>query len=135
MNLIVCLDDRNGMAFHGRRQSRDRYLTADVLTVVREKRLWMAPETAELFEELTESILVDADFPDMASSEDYCFCEDDRWLSCRSPVGSIIVYRWNRVYPADLRFPEEELLKRFCSVEKEFAGFSHPRITRERYTL
>lgn len=27
MHLVLCLDDNNGMAFNGRRQSRDRELT------------------------------------------------------------------------------------------------------------
>ena len=31
MNLIVCLDDRNGMMFNGRRQSRDRADIEDIL--------------------------------------------------------------------------------------------------------
>ena len=39
MNLIVCLDDKNGMAFNGRRQSRDRLLTEDLLQTVGESCL------------------------------------------------------------------------------------------------
>lgn len=135
MNLIVCLDNKNGMAFNRRRQSRDRYLMADILEVVGEGCLRMAPESAELFPELPGNVRVDADFINRAADDEYCFCEDDRWLPLRSRAGSIIVYRWNRVYPADLRFPGEELEKRERTVEKEFAGFSHERITRERYSL
>ena len=135
MNLIVCLDDKNGMAFNGRRQSRDRLLTEDLLQTVGESCLWMAPESAELFPELPENVRVDADYMNRASGGEYCFCEDERVLARCDCAGSIIVYRWNRVYPADLRFPGEELAKRERRVEREFAGYSHEKITRERYSL
>ena len=39
MRVIVCLDDRNGMLFNRRRQSRDRRVVEDILRELGEKRL------------------------------------------------------------------------------------------------
>ena len=36
MILALCVDDKNGMAFNGRRQSMDRLLRADLLTAAGE---------------------------------------------------------------------------------------------------
>lgn len=135
MNLIVCLDDRNGMCFNRRRQSRDRELARRLPEDCGGGTLWLAPESLTFFGELPENGRIDGDYMSMASGEDYCFCEDGRWLARRAEVRSIIVYRWNRVYPADIRFPQEELDRRHRTVEAEFAGSSHERITLERYTL
>ena len=43
MIAIVCLDDKNGMSFNHRRQSRDACLRREILTLTRGRRLWMAP--------------------------------------------------------------------------------------------
>ena len=44
----------------------------------------------------------------------------------------IILYKWNRVYPADFRF-EVDLSSWKLEESEEFAGLSHEKITRERY--
>ena len=36
MILVICVDDKGGMAFNGRRQSMDRLLRADLLQTVGE---------------------------------------------------------------------------------------------------
>ena len=73
MNVIVCLDDKNGMLFNKRRQSQDK-------------------------------------------------------------INTLIIYKWNRIYPADLHFDINvndvswELID-----SEEFNGSSHEKITREIY--
>ena len=49
MIAIVCLDDRDGMGFNGRRQSRDVRLREKVLEMAAGRRLWMAPCSADQF--------------------------------------------------------------------------------------
>ena len=39
MQIIVCVDDRGGMLFNKRRQSRDRVLIADVLSELGDKKI------------------------------------------------------------------------------------------------
>ena len=49
MIVIVCVDQRNGLAFNGRRQSRDRMVAADILKESAGRRLWMTPSSLRLF--------------------------------------------------------------------------------------
>ena len=48
-------------------------------------------------------------------------------------IEKVILYHWNRDYPADVYFPVDLSVWK-CVETKEFAGSSHEKITRERYT-
>ena len=43
LRLIVCLDDKNGMAFNHRRQSRDCIVTAKIAELVKGSTLHFSP--------------------------------------------------------------------------------------------
>lgn len=43
MKLIVCMDDKNGMAFNHRRQSRDRVLAERIMELTENAKLYIAP--------------------------------------------------------------------------------------------
>jgi len=125
---VVCVDDRNGMLFHNRRLSRDRLLCEDIIRCC--GMLWVKPEAAALFADHTDCIHVAEDCLRRAGSGEFCFVEDDP-LEDISPEG-LILYRWNRRYPADvhLAFSPEEHGMTLLSRE-DFPGSTHPRITRE----
>ena len=69
--------------------------------------------------------------------EENCFAESDPSLAktCflnTGQVDSVILYKWNRVYPADQYFAMD--LSGWKLVETvEFPGSSHEKITEERY--
>ena len=132
MHLILCVDDRNGLCFGGRRQSQDRLLREDLLSMTRGVPLWMAPYSARQFESLPENVRVAENFMEEAGAGEYCFCE---LQLPQSNVESITVYRWNRHYPSDLALPDSWLQCRSLTERKEFPGSSHEIITREVYTL
>ena len=129
MHLIVCIDERNGMSFQGRRQSSDRLLREDMLALVGDGILWMSPYSGAQFEDRA-NIRADENFLTLAGDGEYCFCE-----TClpAGKIESIILYRWNRHYPADLHFPQQLLDSRLQVQVTEFPGFSHETITREVY--
>ena len=52
---------------------------------------------------------------------------------CVDRLDRLIVYRWNRHYPSDVRFPLE-LADFTLQSSTEFRGSSHDLITREEYT-
>ncbi len=133
MILIVCLDDRNGMAFGGRRQSRDRELTARIAARVGAARLWTTPYSAPLFEGLEMPLSVDADCLTKAAAGDFCFVETQE-VPPDLAVEALVVYRWNRHYPGDLYFPADRLLPPLTLVSAtDFVGYSHDTITEELY--
>lgn len=134
MNLIACIDDQNGMMFNHRRQSRDRLLIADALQLCAGRRLWMAPYSASLFSGCADQIHVDPDYLLCAPQGDFCFAEGAPLLPYLQRIESIWLYKWNRVYPADVYLdlvPEQ--CGFFCTEQKDFTGSSHSRITRECY--
>ncbi len=51
MKLIVCLDDKNGMMFNNRRQSRDKILIENMLELCKDKKLYTSEYSSKLFPE------------------------------------------------------------------------------------
>lgn len=131
MTLILCLDDRNGMLFQGRRQSRDRVLCQRILDIVGDGRLLMNAYSAKLFPK--NKVTVAEDPAAEARSGDHCFVEDLDIHGCLSKANSLILYRWNRVYPSDVTFPEDGLAGYQLVESTEFPGSSHEKITQEVY--
>ncbi len=126
MKLIVCLDDNNGMMFNKRRQSRDRVLVENVLEFCKGEKLYTNEYSAKLFPENTVEMFESID----NIEEGYCFAEN--FTVNEEYVEEIIVYKWNRLYPADTYFNIEP--EKWNLVETvEFEGSSHEKITRERY--
>lgn len=126
MKLIVCLDDKNGMMFNKRRQSRDKILIENVLELCKGERLYTNEYSLKLFPENSVEICENP-----AEIDDgYCFAEN--FLVNEEDVEEIIAYKWNRLYPADVYFNID--LKNWTLAESvEFEGSSHEKITRERY--
>ncbi len=134
MKLIVCIDDKLGMAFNNRRQSKDSALRADILTLT-DGKLWMNTYSAAQFEE-ANTFYMDDDFLDKAAADDYCFVENADIAPYAERVSGVILYRWNRHYPSDRKFPMELFEDRWILESTfEFPGSSHETITREVYAL
>ena len=131
MNLIVVLDDRNGMLFNHRRQSRDRALIDRMLQVSGGK-LIVSAYTAALFEGKTADLTVAEDPLAVATLGQWCFLEDRSPAPAIDQIEKLIVYRWNRVYPSDLKF-DFDLSAMQCISKTDFAGYSHETLTEEVY--
>lgn len=126
MKLIVCLDDNNGMMFNKRRQSRDRVLIENVLEICKGEKLYTNDYSLPLFPE--NSVEIFESIEEIGNG--YCFAEN--FTVNEDDIEEIIVYKWNRVYPADVYFNID--LKNWSLTETvDFKGSSHEKITREIY--
>ncbi len=131
MIAIICLDQNNGMFFNDRRQSKDRTVRKDILSITAKKRLFMTEYSYAQFKEDDgcdiQHINICTDFFEQ-EKDDYCLIEncyfDDR------KAERLIVYRWDKVYPADHRY---NLNGWNLKNTMEFQGYSHDKITREIY--
>ncbi|MBE6732705.1 MAG: ribonuclease Z [Ruminococcaceae bacterium] len=133
MKVIVCLDDKNGMLFNKRRQSSDCLVRRSVLEMVGDSKLYMNEYSKKQFLEQSDSIVVSDKFLNLALEDDYCFLESTDFIKFLDNINTIIIYRWNRVYPSDTIFPSD-ILKTFKMTETEdFEGNSHKTITKEVY--
>lgn len=132
MIAAVCIGEGNGMLFNRRRVSRDRRQQEDLLAFCGNGRLWMGGCSARLFAWAAERVTVDEDFLDKAGPGEVCFVEDRALAPAADRVEAVVLYRWNRAYPADVRFDLD--LSGFQLAERtEFPGNSHEKITREIY--
>lgn len=117
------------MLLYGKRLSRDRVMNEDIRKIAGD-RLKISPFSASLF----PGIQPDSSFLRDAGDDDYCFVENEPLLPWADQISEMIVYCWNRDYPAttflDLvpSAPEWKLAS-----EKDFQGSSHDRITRKIY--
>ena len=136
MIIIACVDDNNGMLFHQRRQSRDIALYNRILQLTEGKRLLMNEYSAKQFlKEEHQNVIVQSDFLDIAQGQDYCFVENVDISQYGNDIQKIILYRWNRVYPADyyFQFPINKDIWKLQKVS-DIKGNSHDMITEEVYT-
>ena len=131
MNLIICLDDKNGYSFASRRQSKDRVQLERMLELVGERKLYLNSYSSKLFESLPDNVVV-SDTPQFsAGQDDYCFVENINIISTN--IDSLIIYRWNRHYPSDKQLPQELLSGKKLVSSTDFVGHSHEKITEEVY--
>lgn len=132
MIVAVCVDDRGGMLFGGRRLSRDRKQQEDLLELCAPGKLWIAPFSAKLLDWAAERVTADPEYLEKAGAGEVCFVETDMLSRTIERIEGVIVYCWNRAYPADQKLDLE--LSEFLMTERvEFPGTSHETITREIY--
>ena len=129
MKLIVCLDEKQGMAFNGRRQSRDRVLAEDLEKTVGTVPVWMTPYSEALFLKSGIARRVSED-AFLQAGEDYCFVEREDPAPYAEKITEAVIYRWNRHYPSDVVFTMDMSGFALVSTE-EFVGSSHEKITKE----
>lgn len=133
MTIFVCLDDRNGMLFNRRRQSRDAAVLEDIRASVTGRLL------ADAY---SEKLLREAGIPwEPAPVElpvtpgDGFFAEIRPSEELAAAADTLVIYRWNRHYPADVRWDTDLAAAGFSLAETaEFPGRSHEKITKEVYT-
>lgn len=131
MNVIVCLDSKNGMLFNKRRQSRDRVIYERIKEMVTDGKLWINAYSQPLFEDY--DVEVCDNFVASAGANDFVFAENVDVLPYSDGIKKIIVYRWNKTYPADRFFPEILLDGKTRTSITEFKGNSHDKIFEEIY--
>ena len=131
MKLCICVDKKNGMTFGGRRQSQDFLQRAEMLSMIGKKRLWVSQYSSSLFD-VSENIIVDDEFPTKVGDDDYCFVEDV--MINIKLCDTVVLYKWNRLYPSDRVFCDNlDILGFKRTSKREFVGHSHEKITEEIY--
>ena len=127
MTLYICLDDRNGLQFNRRRQSRDAAVLEDI-------RNQLAGPL--LIDPFSEKLIREAEIPYVLAPEtagDF-FSEDVPSEELLAQVTKLVIYRWNRHYPSDVQWNPDLAAMGFHLLETtEFPGKSHEKIPREVY--
>ena len=143
MIIITAVDDNLGMMFNHRRQSKDEELRKYILKLTADKKLFMNEYTAKQFADtsaevldnknIQENIIVDEMFLETAGENDYCFVENVSFEPYLDKVDMLLLCKWNRKYPSDMKlvfpFDKWELIS-----SEELAGKSHEMITVETWS-
>ena len=135
MIIIACVDERNGMMFNHRRQSRDSAVCGDILRECGGKKLYMNTYSGKLFGDVEEkNIRITEEFLKEAEEEDFCFIEDIQISGFENKIRTVILYQWNRRYPAD-RYFLLDLSDGSWELQRteELKGSSHEKITKGVY--
>ena len=128
MKIIACVDENLGLMFHHRRQSQDRIVRERIKTIP--MKLYMNQYSYQLYQDLFDEAIVDEKFMDIAKDNDYCLIENVS-IDCKD-IDEVILFYWNREYPADFYLNID--LNQFVIVsQEEFAGSSHDLITQVIY--
>lgn len=127
MILALCVDNRMGVSFMGKRLSKDRLLREKLLEHSGGK-LRMSVYSGKQF---GLGVYSGEDYLSGAGEEDWCFAENMDFLGYLDRIQRIVLFKWNRDYPADVHFslPEGWSLDH----AEDFPGNSHETITMEVY--
>lgn len=129
MNAIICLDDNKGMLFNNRRQSRDKAVLSDIFNDLQEEKLCITSFSEKLMAEYSDMVTI---FEDVASlkNNQWFFCENVDLTHYSDNIERLVVYKWNRAYPSDMKCELDFSLFSLVS-ESEFEGNSHSVITKQ----
>ncbi len=133
MIVILCLDETGGMLFNHRRQSRDQAVAERIRQICAGKKLWMNSYSYQLYGDLKGVDTVKDDrFLNKAGNREACLVETEMLSPVADQIEEIIVFWWNRKYPADF-FLDIDLSQWEKFQQREYPGSSHDKITEEMY--
>ena len=133
ITVAITVDDKMGLAFNKRRQSRDKLLIADLCNKT-DGPIYVSNYSAPLFEEHADKItVVDEPLRDTPDGG-CCFVEMAHLGEHVNDISKLIVYHWNRLYPSDKKLDIDVTVSGFKMTAKyEFTGNSHDKITKGIY--
>ena len=124
MTIILCLDDKNGLSFNNRRQSRDKIL---IENVIKNDNIYIRDYSKNLFSKYEVNVI--DNISELPADAVY-FHEITNPEDIIDQFDIIIIYRWNRHYPSNVQFNfKMDLYKKI--LEEDFIGSSHDKITKE----
>ena len=132
MKVFVCVDEKFGISFNNRRQSRDSVIALKIIEMSEGRSLYMNEYSSKLFSGFRD-IAVDNDFLNKAKENDCCFVELNSLSDCNDKIDTIILFKWNKVYPSDMKL-EVDFSNRKLETSFDFVGTSHDKITCEVWT-
>jgi hypothetical protein len=96
-------------------------------------KLWIHPFSEKLFvDNRPEQLQVEEDFLERAGEGEWCFVECSALQPVEEKIEKLVVFRWNRQYPADQHL-DLSLAGWKLQQTEDFPGKSHEKITEEVY--
>ena len=132
MTAIVCIEDRGGILFNSRRVGRDYEVRRDIARDF--DKVYMTEYSRSLFSDVELDAAVRVSPLSEGVRGDVCFIESGEIKDNLENISRIVLYRWNRRYPSDVKLGFEPADAGFRLVSTtDFVGQAHERITKEVY--
>ena len=125
MILITCINNSNGIMFNKRRVSKDTLLIERLKGITKENKIYVSEYSKPLFDGFDNLVLSNENL----TNNDFYFLENEGY---NGNIDKIIIYKWNRDYPADKYFDIDLSSYELISTQ-DFQGSSHDLITEEIY--
>lgn len=125
MILITCIDNRKGIMFNKRRVSKDTLLIERLKGITKGNKIYVSEYSKPIFDGFDNLVLSIENL----TNNDFYFLEDEDY---NGNIDKIIIYKWNRDYPADKYFDIDLSSYKLISTQ-DFHGLSHDLITEEIY--
>ena len=100
MIIALCVDNRMGLLFNRRRLSKDSALRQKLLDLSGGD-LRMSAYSAKQFD---QPVYAAPDYLSASKPGQWCFCEDTQYLDHAEQIQRIVLFKWNRDYPAEVNF-------------------------------
>ena len=146
MRVITCVDKRNGIFFNKRRQRRDRKVIEEMYDHLSNAPIYSTEYSEILFQDVpdchvivaaegnnTDRLLTNGDNVILPDDKDLTFfVEGAILLPFEEHINELVLYRWDKVYPAD-QYLDIFLPAWNKIASRKFIGHSHDLITEEIY--
>ena len=133
IKVALVIDDKGGVMFNKRRQSRDKLLIKDLCDKTK-TFIYISPYSSLLFEDFTDRIKIVNDPLSECPDGECAFVEGLPISGYLEDIDELIIYSWNKIYPSDVKLdlnPESRGFK--LSAKYDFVGNSHDKITKGTY--
>ena len=112
---------------------KDPFAKCRILKTINGASLLIAPYSEPLFSQAECSVSISDSFLADADAKDYCFVENTSVAKFKEKISKLVIYKWNRDYPADFYFDIDYANDYKLETTLDFVGTSHEKITKEVY--
>lgn len=138
LKLIICLDNKNGASFSNKRQSSDQEVIKKIITLLNGEKLYVNRYTQLMLSKYPINCVVCNDPLNEAPENAFVMLENNvrsiRDMDNIEVVKTVFAFRWNRVYPSDVKLNIGEAFKNLkIKGVLSFKGHSHDKIDLEVY--
>lgn len=133
ITVAITVDERMGIAFNKKRQSRDSKLIEDLVNCA-DGDIYVTSYSNALFGDYQDKVKVVTDPLSECPDRNVCFIEVTDISAYEDEIEKLIIYRWNRHYPSDKKLDIDLSQSSFALLSSnDFEGSSHEIITRDIY--
>lgn len=139
MTVFICADNKMGVLFQGKRQSKDRILRKRILDIVEQNKskLVITKYSYEQFKADRRDELLDVrNELDFSETNSFVFIEDEKSFNSLpwEKIDELVLCCWERDYPADIYLHKSENVTCILNKKETLSGSSHE-MTLEFYDI